>query len=782
MKRKNLMLALIMNILWIGFPGFGRAQILLTEKVIRADFQGATCIAAADFNGDGFKDFVVTANTGDKVGWFENDGNQLFTEHIIIGGFNGAKGVAVGKIDGNDTWDIVATAKLDGRFSWFGNNGSGQFTEHVITDSTWTSADYVEVADLDQDGDQDLILVACDNHRIAWAENDGNGGFTIHILKENWNKANWASVADLDKDGSMDIIATAKAGQIIWFRNDGEENFVQDTLYDQLDGVNSVRVADLDGDGDLDLAATACGNSNLVAWFENDGGYTYTMHLLRDHYAGARACEIHDLDQDGDTDILSIAWQGALVNFWENDGSGHFTERIISDKAYDMIRIHVTDLDRDGDPDILGACFGNDEIRWWENINTFLLPGFTSDSLSGQNHLRVHFQDLSVSKPVIKSWAWDFDNDGVTDSYDQNPYHDFVLPGYYTVKLRVASDSLTDSIVRQDCIRVFDGESALEFNGTDSRMLCEQGTILNITGPFTFEAWIRPDGFGATGIGKIFDKSAISLFTYRSGNVVQSDTCLALIMTHQGGKVSTVATPPGSLKLTEWQHVAVTYHDSSGRLKIFIDGAEQLLEIVNPPEGPVSGNELKPLAIGNAINGNMAFTGCIDECRLWSAERTPEEIMEWMDLNLPDGQSGLHGYWKLNEGNGDTAYDHSGIGRNGKLQKLQWAQGVHLATLSVEEEHDIRERPVVIRVQPNPASGMVTFSIVSEIRGEFRAAVFNSNGLKVTDLPSFRCQRNKEHVLTWDCRTGNRKSCPPGVYFLTLTTGNTTVTEKIIII
>ncbi len=586
MNRKNLILALMLNSLWIGFPGFGRAQILLTEKVIRADFQGATCIAAADFNGDGFKDLVVTASTGDKVGWFENDGNQLFTEHIIIGGFNGAKGVAVGKIDGNETWDLVATAKLDGRFSWFGNNGSGQFTEHVITDSTWTSADYMEVDDLDQDGD----------------------------------------------------------------------------------------------------------------------------------------------------------------------------------------------------PDILGACFGNDEIRWWENINTFILPGFTSDSIYGQNSLRAHFQDLSVSKPAIKYWAWDFDNDGVTDSYDQNPYHDFVLPGYYTVRLRVASDSLTDSIVRQDCIRVFDGESALEFNGADSRMLCEQGTILNITGPFSFEAWIRPDGFGATGIWKIFDKSAISFFSYRSGNVVQSDTCLALIMTHQGGKVSTVATPSGSLKLTEWQHVAVTYHDSSSRLMIFIDGAEQPLEIVNPPEGPVSGNELKPQAIGNAINGNMAFTGCIDECRLWSVERTPEVILEWMDFDLPDGQSALLGYWKLNEGNCGTAYDHSEIGRRGKLQKLKWAQGVHLATLSVEEEQDLRERPVVIRVQPNPASGMVTFSILSEIRGEFRAAVFNSNGLKVTDLPSFRCQRNREHILTWDCRTGNRKSCPPGVYFLTLTTGNTTVTEKIIII
>lgn len=707
MKAQNFIGFLIGCICLISTPIF--SQSLFEEHIILENFQGATCIASADFDADGDFDFVVTANDGNKVSWFKNDGMQNFTEQVVITGFTKAKTVLAARIDNNNSFDIVASAKTLGRFSWFSNDGSGNFTEHIITDSSWTSADFACAADIDRDGDNDLVLVACDNHKIAWADNDGNGNFIIHMLKENWNKANWATVADMDDDQDMDVIATAKAGQILWFRNDGWQNFTEQVLADSIPGLNSVQVADLDGDTDPDMVATACDVSDQVVWFENDGAFGFTRHLLRDHYNGARASKIADMDRDGDTDILSIAWQSGFVHLWENDGSGFFTERLVSDKAYDMIQVCVTDLDLDSDPDILGACYADHEIRWWESINTFLVPDFSADSLTGHGSLHISFTDLSYGKPEIKSWQWDFNNDGTVDSYLRHPQWFIDVPGSYTVRLVVSSDSITDTLVKKDYIRIFDGESSLEFNGTNSRVKCNNDSIINLTGCFTMEAWIKPASYGESGTGRIFDKTMISLYVYASGPLVPEDSCVVLTMAHTNGTVSVVCTPGGSVKMNTWQHIAFTYNDTLNDVHLFLDGTDQPLVMVTPPEGKLVNNESREIILGNNRNNNQGFHGCIDELRLWTTIRTPEELARWMPLNLPQEQTCLSGYWKMNEGIGDTTDDHSGCGHQGLLNGAKWAQGVDLISIGINDPQPVKnssETPVYW--YPNPCHGRLT--------------------------------------------------------------------------
>ncbi len=661
------------------------SQALFEEHVLLENFQGATCIATADFDADGDVDYVATANDGHKVSWFENDGAQQFTEHMIVSGFTKAKTVLAAKIDNNNSYDIIASSKTLGRFSWFCNNGSGNFTEHIITDSTWTSADFAFASDIDGDDDNDLVLVSCDNNKIAWARNDGSGNFTIYMIRENWTKANWATVMDMDDDQDMDIIATAKAGQIIWFRNDGMENFTGQILVDSIPGLNSVQVADFDGDDDPDLVATACDLTDRVAWYENNGVFVFTQHLLKDQYNGARACKIADIDLDGDTDILSIAWQSGFVHLWENDGTGRFSERVVCDHAYDMIQVCVTDLDLDGDPDILGACYADHEIRWWESITPFLVPDFSADSLTGHGSLSVTFADLTYSNPPVKSWKWDFDSDDTFDSFLQNPLWVVNKPGNYTVTLVASSDSLTDTIVKQGFIRVFDGESSLEFNGMNSRVKCNNDAKVNLSGCFTVETWIRPTGFGKSGSGRIFDKLLLSMYVCEKETAVPEDSCFVLMMAHASGTISTVCTPGNSVKINTWQHLALTYNDTLNEVRLFIDGADQPIIIITPPNGPLVNNGNREVIIGNNRNSNQGFSGCIDEVRLWTAIRTPEEISKWMYKNLPMEQTGLAGYWKLNEGVGDTASDKSGCRQHGLLTDAKWAQGVDLTSIGIRD-------------------------------------------------------------------------------------------------
>ncbi|HOS82930.1 MAG TPA: PKD domain-containing protein [Methanolinea sp.] len=60
---------------------------------------------------------------------------------------------------------------------------------------------------------------------------------------------------------------------------------------------------------------------------------------------------------------------------------------------------------------------------------------FTASPRTGIKPLTVYFTDLSTGNPT--EWAWDFNNDGVTDSYAKNPTWTYPGDGTYTVKLTV---------------------------------------------------------------------------------------------------------------------------------------------------------------------------------------------------------------------------------------------------------------------------------------------------------------------------------------------------------
>lgn len=68
-----------------------------------------------------------------------------------------------------------------------------------------------------------------------------------------------------------------------------------------------------------------------------------------------------------------------------------------------------------------------------------------SDFIIGQEK-DVHFTDLSTAEnTTITSWSWDFNEDGVADSNDQNPVHEFWYPGTYQVKLTISDGSISSS-------------------------------------------------------------------------------------------------------------------------------------------------------------------------------------------------------------------------------------------------------------------------------------------------------------------------------------------------
>jgi len=83
-----------------------------------------------------------------------------------------------------------------------------------------------------------------------------------------------------------------------------------------------------------------------------------------------------------------------------------------------------------------------------------LISDFQAEPVYGLAPLQVQFSDHSIG--LITSWQWDFDNDGVIDSEEQNPIWTYTQTGIYTVKLTVADSNNVVSEIKEDYITVTD--------------------------------------------------------------------------------------------------------------------------------------------------------------------------------------------------------------------------------------------------------------------------------------------------------------------------------------
>jgi hypothetical protein len=118
----------------------------------------------------------------------------------------------------------------------------------------------------------------------------------------------------------------------------------------------------------------------------------------------------------------------------------------------------------------------------------------------------------------------------------------------------------------------------------------------------------------------------------------------------------------------EWHHIAVTTDMDNTATKMYIDG----ILVAN------SSNVLDISSSDFWCTGSweVSYTGFLDDIRLWSIVRTQEEIATAKDVVVSWNSDGLDGYWAMNEGNGDIAFDATNNGNNILLDEysyLSWS-------------------------------------------------------------------------------------------------------------
>jgi PKD repeat protein len=109
---------------------------------------------------------------------------------------------------------------------------------------------------------------------------------------------------------------------------------------------------------------------------------------------------------------------------------------------------------------------------------TLIIADFSADVLSGVCPLIVQFTDDSIGNPT--GWLWDFGDGNTSD--EQNPSHQYIVPGTYTVSLTASKTGSSDSITKTNYItateyvppinaafhaNIFSGDYPLSVNFTD---------------------------------------------------------------------------------------------------------------------------------------------------------------------------------------------------------------------------------------------------------------------------------------------------------------------------
>ncbi|MEO1999401.1 MAG: FG-GAP-like repeat-containing protein, partial [Planctomycetaceae bacterium] len=291
---------------------------------------GAISVFAIDMDGDGDMDVLSASDNDDKIGWYENNGNQTFTSHVITTGANGADSVFAIDMDGDGDIDVLSASHEDDRVVLYKNDGNENFTPQTIT----AAANYpwsVYVADMDADGDMDILSASQHGDKITWYENDGSENFADHTISTTADAAFRVYAADVDSDGDMDVLsASAYDNKIAWYENNGSQAFTSHVISTTATFATSVVATDMDGDGDMDVLS-ASSNDNTIAWYENDGSQNFTEKIVSSTTVGPRDAYAIDLDGDGDMDVVSAAHGSDQVAWHENDGNANFsTHRVDS--------------------------------------------------------------------------------------------------------------------------------------------------------------------------------------------------------------------------------------------------------------------------------------------------------------------------------------------------------------------------------------------------------------------------------------------------------------------
>jgi len=132
-----------------------------------------------------------------------------------------------------------------------------------------------------------------------------------------------------------------------------------------------------------------------------------------------------------------LALDDFTLSLWHMDGEvGSIVKRTNAEGTYSLDLIEINSP---------AATTGfNDCVE--------IIADLIADRTTIQATETIQFNDLSQGNPDV--WVWDFNDDGVTDSFIQHPTYTYLVPGTYTVSMSVSNDDFADTETKINYIQV----------------------------------------------------------------------------------------------------------------------------------------------------------------------------------------------------------------------------------------------------------------------------------------------------------------------------------------
>jgi Concanavalin A-like lectin/glucanases superfamily len=225
--------------------------------------------------------------------------------------------------------------------------------------------------------------------------------------------------------------------------------------------------------------------------------------------------------------------------------------------------------------------------------------------------------------------------------------------------------------------------SALSFDGEDDRVRITDSNDLDLTGPFTLEAWVKPETLtpqwtpvlvkvdGARTNGFLL---SVNVGGAKPGGVLANNGSYAIA----SGTSELPTSPPA------WSHLALTSDGST--LSFYVDG--ELKGAKTAIKVPATAYDL---FIGHYGEGNGAFKGKIDEVRIYGQALSEAQLQADRDTAVGLDQMPVAAY-SFDEGSGTTVKDVIGS-HNGTISGASWATGKYGSALNFDGLNDLVSIP-----------------------------------------------------------------------------------------
>jgi PKD repeat protein len=476
------------------FSGYadGSGDVLWTHEIYSGNiYQQHGLAITEDINGDGYNDCVVGATGGAR----------------LIRCLSGLDGQTIWTHDTHEYGDGGWVYQVDCRYD-FNNDGVLDVVAATGDDSSETGPKRVYclngltgvslwerplggpgfaamgVEDFTGDGVPD-VLAGCSNDAESTGYGKGINGATGALM---WTftaagSSVWGveQLDDVTGDGVQDVIIGDFSGHIYGL-NAATGSQVYTLSIGSVIITRLETLGDVNGNGYSDIIPAHSTTTTTQVIDGYTGGVIWSHGVADQPWNVAR---IADITGDSIDDVLVGTLYNSNYVYFLNGMNGSELKKISYGEAVDAIA-SIPDVIGDYSMEMVAGgrngkvkCLSGGENATQHPVK--IIAEFTAAPLSGTGPLLVQFTDLSTAEnTTIASWEWDFENDGIIDSNNQNPTWTYTEVGMYTVSLTVSDGDISDTETKDDYIAVFpEGSTIVEIGNITGGVLGVSAEIHN---------------------------------------------------------------------------------------------------------------------------------------------------------------------------------------------------------------------------------------------------------------------------------------------------------------